>query len=110
MTENLQSAVTKSATTLATTAPHWVCLILVVGGFLWYLDRKDQIDSNNQDRSDLVAIQRIDNCHSVQERSIVVMEDLTTIIARQDQTFQSLTELIRSHLIRDHGIVVPPGQ
>ena len=52
--------------TIAKQAPHWAALVLVVGGFLWYLDRSSNTD-------DLVAKQRIDACHQVQTRSNEVL-------------------------------------
>ena len=49
--------------------PMWAANIILVFGFLAYME----IDAR---RSDLVAEQRIKQCHSVQEESIEVMRSL----------------------------------
>ena len=90
----MQAKLEKHAATLSQQAPHWVCLLLVVSGFLYYLDRIDERQSIEANRVDHVAVQRIDACHDVQERAISTMTELTVIAREQNQSLNQLIEII----------------
>lgn len=82
------SAEEKSIESIATRAPHWAALVLIVGGFLYFMDRQ-------QATADLVADQRIETCHAAQERA-------TAVLDRLDQTLtKAATEdaLLRASII-----------
>jgi hypothetical protein len=94
MTTN-QANATKLASNLATTAPHWVFLLLLVGSFLFYMERSEQRQMEMEGRADLVATQRIEQCHDVQERSIHVMDDLVKAMASHTSTVDELRDEVR---------------
>ena len=85
-------------------APNLVGLLLVVGSFIWYLhsvdarhseDRKSVREYYAKEDADDSALDslRIQTCHDVQERSILVME---AIIATRSLEKQSQDELLRA--------------
>lgn len=81
----------KTVSTLAQQAPHWVCLLIVVGGFLYYLDRIDERSATKAQKTDLVAVQRIESCHSIQDQSIKVMGELSATLKLQERSFHELS-------------------
>jgi hypothetical protein len=107
MTENLQDKAEKTVASLATTAPHWVCLLLLAGSFLWYLDRKDSLSAKTLAAEDLISRQRIDQCHRVQADTIQAMAELQATLKMQTETFRGLAMLINDHLdsneCHEHG-------
>lgn len=87
----------KVMATMATTAPHWLALLLVVSAFLVYLERHDQAYARAAESGDIVAVQRIAQCHSVQERGWKAMDRLSETLERQLQTFGDLASVIDEH-------------
>lgn len=71
-------------------SPDRIVIVLIVGGFLWYLCRKDDINLELKKQGDLVAQQRINHCHSVQEESTKVMDRLNTTLTNHDKAFTHL--------------------
>ena len=76
-------------------SPHNIVVILIVGAFLLYLYRHDTIEYEKAKLDDLVAKQRIENCHSTQERSTLVMEKLNDTLINHDKAFVELLFSIR---------------
>ena len=64
--------------------PDILALLLIVGGFLYYLDRHDSqlqaAQSVRDAREDIVANQRIQTCHDVQERAILSLERVSEVL------------------------------
>ena len=87
----------KLASDLAHTAPHWFALLMVVGAFLIYLERHDQSVSRMSASKDILAVQRIEQCHRVQERGYDSMERLNATMDLQVQTFRDLSKVIEHH-------------
>lgn len=79
---------------LSDKAPHWLALLLVVGGFLAYLYKHDQMMLEQTRTGDLVAMQRINECHSVQERGHDVMEKLAGALSGQTIALESLKSAV----------------
>ena len=76
-------------------SPNLIALIVVVGCFLYYLYRHDQMKMQEASRDDLVAKQRIEQCHSIQHESNLVMDKLNTSLNNQGNAFRELTTAIR---------------
>ena len=109
MSPATQENITKAAEKLATNAPHWVVLLITVGAFLFYLERQDMREMERLTRTDLVAEQRIESCHDVQERSIQVMSNLTEAIGKHDATINDLKEEVeRIGRALDRGVGLLP--
>ena len=81
---------------LVKNAPTMVVLFLVVAVFLYYLDRREHRDQADRERDDLVAIQRIEQCHAVQERTVDVIEKLEQVLEEQQLTLERLRIAIES--------------
>lgn len=77
-------------------APVLVCLITVVGMFLYYLDRHEARAEAKERRDEAIAITRIKEFHAVQNDSITVMRELTRILAQQEDATEDLIQLIQS--------------
>ncbi|MFT5266615.1 MAG: hypothetical protein ACI88C_000036 [Acidimicrobiales bacterium] len=95
---NMQARAEQTVSELAKTAPHWICLLLLSSSFLWYLDRKDAKDAEMSKREDLVAVQRIEQCHDVQKYSVEVMGRLSESLSIQSAAFVELTSALRLHM------------
>jgi HD-GYP domain-containing protein (c-di-GMP phosphodiesterase class II) len=94
---------------VASKAPHWAALILVVVAFLFYMDRSARTQ-------ELLAEQRIETCHDVQEAANDVLAQLTAVLQKAasedalmraqmrslEDTMQRHTEAIE-HLARELG-------
>ena len=76
-------------------SPNLIALIVVVGCFLYYLYRHDQMKMQEASRDDLVAKQRIEQCHNIQHESNLVMDKLNTSLNNQGNAFRELTTAIR---------------
>lgn len=73
--------------------PLWAANIILVFGFLGYME----MDAR---RGDLVADQRIKNCHAVQEEAIMVMRSLRDSMANYTAQCAGLGDAIET-LSRD---------
>ena len=71
-------------------SPEKITVLLIVGGFLWYLFRHDALQLEEKRMVDLVSKQRIDNCHRIQSDSIKVMERLNDTLNNHDKAFVEL--------------------
>ena len=76
--------------TLATTAPHWFAVLIIVSSFLLYLHNHNQMISAHAERMEIVADQRIEHCHDVQAKGHEVMDRLTQALEDQRDEFQRL--------------------
>jgi len=85
--ENITSSLKKS--------PQLVSLLLIVGGFIYYLIRHDEMQVKSQERDDLVAKQRIDRCHLNQARATEIMDKLSTSLNSQGNAFHELSVTLR---------------
>ena len=85
--ENITSSLKKS--------PQLVSLLLIVGGFIYYLIRHDEMQVKSQERDDLVAKQRIDRCHLNQARATEIMDKLNTSLNSQGNAFHELSVTLR---------------
>jgi hypothetical protein len=77
-------------------APHWAALIIVVSLFLVYMER-------NAMHAELLAEQRIETCHSVQEASNIVLTRLAEVLseaAAEDALMRSQMNSLELTLIR----------
>ena len=95
--ENLTESLKKS--------PQMVTILIVVGAFLFYLYRHDELSSKAQEREDLVAVQRIQRCHSIQEDSTAVMDKLNNTLNSQGNAFHELSVTLRDikNIITSHN-------
>lgn len=85
--ENITSSLKKS--------PQLVSLLLIVGGFIYYLIRHDEMQVKSQERDDLVAKQRIDRCHLNQARATEIMDKLNTSLNSLGNAFHELSVTLR---------------
>ena len=77
---------------LADTAPHWIVMLMLTGFFLVYLERSDIRESQAVERDDLISKQRIETCHDVQERSIVVMDRIGQTLEKHNNSLDVLAD------------------
>lgn len=71
-------------------SPHHIVTLAIVGGFIWYLCRKDDMNLEAKKQDDLVARQRIEHCHAVQEDATLVMKRLNETLNNHDKAFTHL--------------------
>ena len=76
-------------------APQWAAVILIVAGFLGYLMAKDQAEERSAAREDIVTVQRIESCHSIQNESNEVMGRLYDYLAEHTKAMTALSEEVR---------------
>jgi hypothetical protein len=76
-------------------SPSLIAILAIVAAFIWYLVRHDQIGMHRQSAEDLVAKQRIEQCHKIQHESNVIMDKLNTSLNSQGLAFAELTIAIR---------------
>jgi len=95
--ENITGSLKKS--------PQLVSLLLIVGGFIYYLIRHDDMQLQSQMRDDMVAKQRIDRCHLNQARSTEIMDKLNTSLNSQGNAFHELSVTLRDlrHVMSVHN-------
>ena len=91
----LKGTVEKATENLTTTAPHLVCLLVIVGGFLYYLDRKATRDKEAIGLVERVAEERIVECHSIQRESVESMREVALSLHGQADKLNQLMELLR---------------
>lgn len=84
------SEVLKNVTNSLKKSPEKLTMLLIVGGFLLYLFRHDSLQYEEKKMVDLVAKQRIDNCHRIQSDGIKVMERLNDTLNNHDKAFVEL--------------------
>lgn len=92
--DDLTKAVKETAR-FAQSAPQWFAVLAVVGMFLGFLWQHEKTLAKFAERAEIVAKQRIDQCHNVQSRSLDVMDAVTKVLAEQQLSMQSLAEAIR---------------
>lgn len=80
--ENITESLKKS--------PHLLVICLIVGGFLLYLVRHDNMELQKVQMTDRVSEQRISRCHSIQQDSSKIMENLNKTLINHDKAFTHL--------------------
>ena len=99
----------KAALALIQKQSALVVNLLVVGSFLWFLERnleagtaadvkRMEAADKSSARMDAVAALRITACHDVQERSNKAVENLAGIMAKQADSFDRFQEALTIHL------------
>tara|TARA_R110001632_G_scaffold90906_1_gene195089 strand:- start:191 stop:679 length:489 start_codon:yes stop_codon:yes gene_type:complete len=76
--------------------PDFILMVIVVGGFLYHMDVKDQrtlanIEQENL-RADTVAAHRIESCHDLQHLSHEVIEKNSAAILKHSESNVRLSE------------------
>ena len=86
-------------------SPALIAILVIVAGFLFYLVRHDQMEVARSQNDDLVAKQRIEQCHNIQHESNVIMDKLNTSLNSQGLAFAELTIAIRDlrHVVETHN-------
>ena len=94
----------KATELIASRAPHWAALIIIVIAFLIYMERQ-------AGKSDRIADQRIETCHRMQEDSMRIMAALNQTItdsgiedARLHKSIEDMLRELRLH-IGEHAAV-----
>ena len=84
--------------------PQLLFGIALVAIFLGYMDRAHKHDLEKSRAEDMVAVQRIEQCHSIQEQSNVALIKLSTSLDSQKETFEDLSDAIKDlrASINDH--------
>lgn len=87
--------------------PDILALLLVVGVFLYYMDRQDMEQRLSQERrevrEDLVATQRINVCHDVQVRAVEALERVAEMLQIHSESDALLTNEIETLTITVSG-------
>jgi hypothetical protein len=98
-------AASEAGRELVKQAPYLVCLLIIVGGFLVFMERREsrEIDANRS--ADQIAQLRIDVCHDVQERSIRVMDEFNVVVRQQDDSFDNMMEAFREMEVTMHKLL-----
>jgi len=84
-----------ASTQLMIQAPQMVCLLIIVGGFLWQLDRIGERQLIMEDNARQLDDLRINTCHEVQDRSVDALRELSTQMAVQSESFDELVDEMR---------------
>jgi len=71
-------------------SPPWFALLMVVGGFLAYLDRQEGRIIDREKRAETIDNLRIENCHKVQAESTAVIKELNATLMEQVKTLYKL--------------------
>ena len=74
--------------------PQLIFSIALVATFLYYMDRRDAHQIELVKAEDIVASQRIEQCHNVQQQSNEALSRLATSLDRQQATFEKLSDAI----------------
>ena len=84
--------------------PQLIFSIALVAVFLYYMDRRDAHQVEMVKAEDIVAKQRIEQCHSVQQQSNEALARLSNSLDRQKETFERLSKAIEDlrHGINTH--------
>ena len=82
--ENLTSALKKS--------PYLVAILAIISAFMFYIFRRDQLYVDMTTKQDLVANQRIEHCHKVQDRATDIMDKLNTTLNSQHVSYTELNK------------------
>ncbi len=87
--------------------PDIILMLIVVGGFLFHIERKEIRDIAQQQqeaaRLDLVAEQRIETCHDIQHRGIEAMNANTAALIMHAEKDTRLSEKIETMVITVSG-------
>ena len=86
-TENMSESLKSS--------PHLVGVMVIVSAFLFYLYRHDELEIKNDERKQLVSVQRIEQCHDMQKRSSDIMDKLSMTLNSQATHFHELSVTLR---------------
>lgn len=95
--------------------PDFILMLLVVGGFLYYMDLKDQraadVAEREAARADFVAEQRITACHDMQHKATEAMDRNTAALilhsekdARLAEEIDTLTITVSGHTNAIHSM------
>lgn len=71
-------------------SPKDILNALIVCLFVWYLVQRDTSDMEKVKHVDLVAKQRIEHCHNIQEKSTDIMDKLNDTLVNHDKAFIEL--------------------
>ena len=74
--------------------PQLIFSIALVAVFLYYMDRRDAHQVEMVKAEDMVAKQRIEQCHGIQQQSNEALARLATSLDRQQATFEKLSDAI----------------
>ena len=77
-------------------SPQLLVTFLIVALFLMYMDKRDRIEVDKVTKVDLVAKQRIEQCHATQERATKALEKLEETLRNQSLAYQELSIAVRS--------------
>ena len=64
-------------------SPPWFALLVVVGGFLAYLDRQEGRVIDREKRAESLSSLRIDTCHQVQTEATRAISELNKVMKEQ---------------------------
>lgn len=78
-------------------SPPWFALLMVVAGFLAYLDRQEGRVIEREERMDAVSELRIDTCHDVQAQSTAAIKELNRVLLEQVKTLYKLQVTIEQN-------------
>ena len=74
--------------------PQLLFSVALVAVFLYYMDRRDAHQVELVKAEDVVAKQRIEQCHGIQKQSNEALARLATSLDRQKETFERLSKAI----------------
>ena len=115
-----QEAASEGVLSLIKAAPQMVVFLVLVGGFLWFIDRSQGAKDLNSTAHQKLIQERIDTCHGVQEAGTAAMvmqteailaysialTDHNTALDEQSEQLMELIFLLKQH-VREHGCVMP---
>jgi hypothetical protein len=87
--------------------PDFILMLIVVGGFLVYIERKEIRDVEQAEkeaaRLDMVAEQRIGVCHDIQHQGIEAMKENTNALILHAEKDSLLSEKVETMTITVSG-------
>jgi len=75
-------------------APELLTMLVMLGGFLWYLHDLENANQREDARLDKLADVRIEHCHDVQAAGIQAMARLADALESQARVFSELERSI----------------
>jgi hypothetical protein len=88
------SGISMAGSHFARKAPEMLTMLIMLGGFLWYLHDLENANQREDARMDKLADVRIQHCHDVQEAGIKTMDRLADALDSQARVFSELERSI----------------
>jgi len=84
--------------------PSFITVLAIVGSFLFFMDRQGRAFEARVAMDELVAVQRINACHDIQDRGIHAIDRLSDILLEHEKQFVAMQDILEE-TIRSNNLV-----